>query len=180
VPTKYEFVDSGGEEIRVSNPDKLFFPDHKLTKLDLVLYYRDVGEGALVGLRDRPSTLYRWPNGVTDPEPFYQKRVPRSRPEWLQTTTVHFPSGRSAEMLVVADVAHLLWEINLGCIDMNPWPVRKNDVDHPDELRIDLDPTLASRTQTCAASHRWLRRFLRNTGCLVSQRRRVSAGCTFT
>jgi bifunctional non-homologous end joining protein LigD len=141
VPTKYEFVDTGGEEIRVSNPDKMFFPDPKLTKLDLVLYYRDVAEGALVGLRNRPSTLYRWPNGVTDPEPFYQKRVPRSRPEWLQTATVHFPSGRSAEMLVVADLAHLLWAINLGCIDMNPWPVRKDDVDHPDELRIDLDPT---------------------------------------
>ena len=139
--TPFELIEADGSEVKVTNPDKVFFPDLGLTKRDLVEYYRSVGAGALMGLRNRPSTLYRWPNGVRDPEPFYQKRVPASRPEWLQTTTVHFPSGRSAEMLVVADLAHLLWAINLGCLDMNPWPVRRDDVDHPDELRIDLDPT---------------------------------------
>jgi DNA ligase D-like protein (predicted polymerase) len=93
------------------------------------------------GARDRPSTLYRWPNGINDPEPFFQKRVPQSRPEWIETTTISFPSGRKAEMIVLADPAHVAWAINLGCIDLNPWPVRKTDVDHPDELRVDLDPT---------------------------------------
>ncbi len=137
----FEIVEADGKEVRVTNPDKMFFPDAGVTKRGLVAYYEAVGRPALVGLRDRPSTLYRWPNGVEDSDPFYQKRVPQSRPEWLQTVTVKFPSGRSAEMLVVADGAHLLWAINLGCIDMNPWPVRKSDVDHPDELRIDLDPT---------------------------------------
>ena len=139
--TPFEVLEVDGKEVRVTNPDKPFFPKPGLTKFDLVKYYRDVAAGALVGLEDRPSTMYRWPNGVVDPEPFYQKRVPVKRPDWLQTVTVHFPSGRQAEMLRVADTAHLLWAINLGCIDMNPWPVRGNDVDHPDELRIDLDPT---------------------------------------
>ncbi len=138
----FETIEVDGVEVRVTNPDKMFFPKPGITKMGLVSYYHSIAEGALTGLEDRPSTLYRWPNGVTDPEPFYQKRAPtKGRPDWLQTTTVHFPSGRSAEMLVVADTAHLLWAINLGCIDMNPWPVRSNDVDHPDELRIDLDPT---------------------------------------
>lgn len=132
-------VEVAGREITVSNPDKIFFPSLGATKLDLVLYYRDVAEGALAGTRNRPTTLYRWPNGV-EGEGFFQKRVPAG-PDWLQTATVRFPSGRFAEMLVLADAAHLLWAVNLGCIDFNPWPVRCDDVDHPDELRVDLDPT---------------------------------------
>ncbi|MGH2747516.1 MAG: DNA polymerase domain-containing protein [Actinomycetota bacterium] len=137
-----ETLDLDGREVRVSNPDKVFFPALGATKLDLVRYYLAVIEGVLRGSRDRPTTLYRWPNGVDAPDDaFYQKRVPSHRPEWIETTTIRFPSGRSAEMLVVADAAHLIWAINLGCLDLNPWPVRRTDVDHPDELRIDLDPT---------------------------------------
>jgi len=137
--TQYETVEVDGREIRVSNPEKVFFPSLGATKLDLILYYRDVAGGALAGTRDRPTTLYRWPNGV-EGEGFFQKRVPAG-PDWLQTATVRFPSGRFAEMLVLADAAHILWAVNLGCIDFNPWPVRCTDVDHPDELRVDLDPT---------------------------------------
>ena len=139
--TKFETVEVDGHDVRVTNPEKVFFPQLEFTKFDLVHYYLDVAAAALVGCRDRPTTLYRWPNGVEDPEPFFQKRVPAARPEWIQSITVHFPSGRSANMLVVADAAHLVWAVNLGCIDINPWPVRRFDVDHPDELRVDLDPT---------------------------------------
>ena len=92
------------------------------------------------GARDRPTVMHRWPDGV-EGESFYQKRVPASRPGWLRTVRIRFPSGRSAEELVLADVAHLLWMVNLGCLDINPWPVRASDTDHPDELRVDLDPT---------------------------------------
>lgn len=135
-------IEVAGREVRITNPAKVFWPRSGLTKLDLANYYQAVVEGALVGCRNRPTTLYRWPNGVEAPEDaFYQKRVPANRPDWLQTTVVSFPSGRTAEFLVVADAAHLLWAVNLGCIDINPWPVRSDDVDHPDELRVDLDPT---------------------------------------
>jgi bifunctional non-homologous end joining protein LigD len=143
MPPKYEYVEIAGREVRISNPDKVFFPDHGITKFDLVRYYVAVMEGALRGGHDRPTTMYRWPNGVQAPDDaFYQKRVPdKGRPEWLETATVRFPSGRSASMLVLADGAHLLYAVNLGCLDLNPWPVRKDDLDHPDELRVDLDPT---------------------------------------
>ncbi len=143
MPTKYEFVEADGQEVRISNPDKVFFPEPALTKMDLVQYYLAVGPGALRGCRDRPVVMYRWPNGVDHPDDaFYQKRVlDKGRPEWLQSVLVRFPSGRSADMLAGVDLAHLLWAINMGCIDLNPWPVRRDDVDHPDELRVDLDPT---------------------------------------
>lgn len=138
----FEMIEVEGREVKITNPDKVFFPDPGITKMELVQYYLSVGSGALVGVHNRPSTMYRWPNGVEAPgDAFYQKRVPASRPEWLQTAMIKFPSGRSAEMLCVADVAHIAWAINLGCLDLNPWPVRQEDVDHPDELRVDLDPT---------------------------------------
>jgi DNA ligase D-like protein (predicted polymerase) len=140
MPTPYETIDVDGREVRVTNPEKVFFPRLRTTKLDLAEYYLAVAQGALVGSRERPTLLYRWPNG-SEGEPFYQKRVPPQRPEWLQTVTVRFPSGRSAEMLVITDAASIAWAVNLGCIDLNPWPVRRRDVDHPDELRVDLDPT---------------------------------------
>lgn len=141
--TKYEFVDVDGTEVRISNPEKVFFPDEGLSKMDLVQYYLSVGAGALRGCKDRPVVMYRWPNGVDKPEDaFYQKRVlDKGRPEWLETVLVRFPSGRSANMLAGSDLPHLIWAINMGCIDLNPWPVRRDDVDHPDELRVDLDPT---------------------------------------
>jgi bifunctional non-homologous end joining protein LigD len=142
VPTPFEVIEVAGRDVKVTNPDKVFFPRLKLTKLDLVRYYSEVADGALNGCRDRPTTLYRWPNGVESPDDaFYQKRVPAPRPEWIETANITFPSGRSAKMLAVADAAHIIWAVNLGCIDLNPWPVRRFDVDHPDELRVDLDPT---------------------------------------
>jgi len=132
-------VDVCGHELRVSNPGKLFFPECKLTKLDLVDYYVECQEAVVRGLRERPTVMKRWVDGVQG-EPFFQKRVPDSAPEWLQTATVTFPSGRHARELVPNDAAHLVWGVNLGVIDWNPWPVRRADLDHPDELRVDLDP----------------------------------------
>jgi bifunctional non-homologous end joining protein LigD len=128
-----------GRTIRVTNPDKVFFSLRGETKLDLVRYYVTMGEAALRGVRERPTVLKRFPNGA-EGDSFFQKRVPASRPDWLETATVHFPSGRSAEEVCPTDVAHLAWMANLGCIDLNPWAVRRRDLDHPDELRIDLDP----------------------------------------
>jgi bifunctional non-homologous end joining protein LigD len=138
--TEAESVELDGLTIRVTNPEKVFFPRTGATKLDLVRYFVSVGEGAVRGARDRPTTLHRFPDGV-DGESFYQKRVPKHRPDWIQTVTIQFPSGRSAEELVVKDVAHVAWMANLGCLEINPWGVRAADPDHPDELRVDLDPT---------------------------------------
>jgi bifunctional non-homologous end joining protein LigD len=129
-----------GREVRISNPDKLYFSrDVKLSKLDVVKYYLSVASGAVAGVRDRPSMLKRFVNGA-EREPFYQKRAPENRPEWLRTVTLSFPSGRTAEEVVVDDAAGLAWIVNLGCIELHPHAVRTNDLDHPDELRIDLDP----------------------------------------
>ena len=128
-----------GHTVKVSNPDKVFFSARGETKLDLVRYYFAVGPGALRGVYERPTVLKRYPDGAEGPF-FYQKRVPASRPPWLETVTVSFPSGRHAEELCPTGVAHILWAVNLGCLDLNPWPVRRADVDHPDELRVDLDP----------------------------------------
>ena len=136
---EYETVMVAGRELRVSSPGKLFFPERGLTKLDLVNYYVECHDAVLLGLRERPCVMKRWVDGVAG-KPFFQKRVPESAPVWLQTATVTFPSGRSARELVVNDAAHLVWGANLGVIDWNPWPVRRADLDHPDELRVDLDP----------------------------------------
>jgi bifunctional non-homologous end joining protein LigD len=130
---------AAGRELRLSNPGKVFFPEPGLTKLDLANYYLECEEAVVRHLRERPTVLKRWVDGV-EGEPFFQKRVPQSAPEWLQTTTVTFPSGRHARELVPNDAAHLLWGVNLGVIDWNPWPVRRADLDRPDELRVDLDP----------------------------------------
>ncbi len=137
--TEHETVEVCGHELRVSNPGKLFFPDVGLTKIDLVRYHLECEEAIVRGLRERPTVMKRWVDGV-EGKPFFQKRVPDSAPEWLQTATVTFPSGRHARELVPNDAAHLVWGVNLGVIDWNPWPVRRADLDHPDELRVDLDP----------------------------------------
>jgi DNA ligase D-like protein (predicted polymerase) len=129
-----------GHDVRISNPDKPYFSrDVKLSKLDVVQYYLSVAGGAVTGIRDRPSMLKRFVDGA-EREPFYQKRAPENRPEWLRTVTLSFPSGRTAEEVVVDDAAGLAWIVNLGCIELHPHAVRTNDLDHPDELRIDLDP----------------------------------------
>lgn len=137
---KHEVVEVGGREVRVSNPAKVLFPQRGFTKMDVVRYFLAVGEAAVHGARDRPTVMRRFPDGI-EGESFYQKRVPESRPDWLQTVTITFPSGRTADELVMADVAHLIWMANLASLEMHPWPVRNTDVDHPDELRVDLDPT---------------------------------------
>ena len=142
MPTPFEIVDLNGHEVKVTNPEKVFFPDVGLTKMDLVRYYLAVAPGVLTGARERPTSMYRWPNGVQAPEDaFFQKRLNGKHPEWIKTSVVKFPSGRQADMLTIVDEAHLIWAVNMGVIDLNPWPVRSNDLDSPDELRVDLDPT---------------------------------------
>jgi bifunctional non-homologous end joining protein LigD len=129
-----------GREVRVTNPGKLYFSTQtKVSKLELVRYYLSVAPGALTGIRDRPIVLRRFVNGA-EGEAFYQKRAPSERPSWLRTVTLSFPSGRTAEEIVVADAAGLAWIVNLGCIELHPHPVRCADLEHPDELRVDLDP----------------------------------------
>ena len=134
-----EIIEAAGRQVTITNPDKVFFPRTGHTKLDLVRYYMAVAEGAIRGVNGRPMALKRFVNGA-DGEAFFQKRAPTSRPEWIETVELSFPSGRTAEEIVVRDAAQLAWIINLGCIDLNPHPVRAGDLDHPDELRIDLDP----------------------------------------
>ncbi|MBS1815671.1 MAG: DNA polymerase domain-containing protein [Acidobacteria bacterium] len=135
-----ELLQVDGREVRITHPAKLYFSrEVKLSKLDLVQYYLVVAPGALLGIRDRPIVLKRFVNGA-EAEPFYQKRAPSDHPEWLRTVTLSFPSGRTAEEVVVDDAAGLAWIVNLGCIELHPHPVCTGDLDHPNELRIDLDP----------------------------------------
>ncbi len=136
---KAEFIEVSGREVRVSNPSKVYFPEAGISKLDLVRYYLDVGEGALRGIHNRPIVLKRYVHGV-EGDFFFQKRAPTKRPEWVKTVRLAFPSGRTADEIVVTELAQLIWIVNLGCIDLNPHPVRADDLDHPDELRVDLDP----------------------------------------
>ena len=135
-----EILSVEGREVRITNPDKPYFSrEVKLSKLDVVKYYLSVASGAVAGVRDRPNMLKRFVDGAEKP-PFYQKRAPENRPDWLRTVTLSFPSGRTAEEVVIDDAAGLAWIVNLGCIELHPHAVRTNDLDHPDELRIDLDP----------------------------------------
>ncbi len=136
---KAEFIEVSGREVRVSNPSKVYFPEAGISKLELVRYYLDVGEGALRGIHNRPIVLKRYVHGV-EGDFFFQKRAPTKRPEWVKTVRLAFPSGRTADEIVVTELAQLIWIVNLGCIDLNPHPVRADDLDHPDELRVDLDP----------------------------------------
>jgi bifunctional non-homologous end joining protein LigD len=129
-----------GHEVKVSSPEKVYFPDAGVTKLDLARYYVAVSEGALRHVRDRPLVLRRFVEGIGG-EAFYQKRAPARRPDWLRTVTLRFPSGRTADEVVVRESAALVYLVNLGCIELHPHPVRADDLEHPDELRIDLDPT---------------------------------------
>ena len=132
-------VEAAGREVPVSNPQKVYFPRTGHTKIDLVRYYLAVADGALRGAGGRPMALKRFVNGA-EGEPFFQKRAPEKRPAWIETAQLSFPSGRTADEVVLRDAAGLVWVANLGCIDLNPHPVRADDLDHPDELRVDLDP----------------------------------------
>src|SRR6516162_7081107 len=148
-------MDAGGRELRVSNPDRLIFPPTErstaVTKLDLVNYYLAVGDGIMRALRLRPTTLERWPKGVRPGivvstrekgggDAFFQKRVPMGAPDYVQTARIQFPSGRYADEICPTEIAVVAWAAQMGTITFHPWPVRHKDVDHPDELRIDLDP----------------------------------------
>jgi DNA ligase D len=145
-------MEVAGRKVRVSNPDKIYFPERGFTKLDVVNFYVSVGEGILRSLYERPTTLERWPGGVVEGaklstrmdhsgDAFYQKRIPtRGVPPWVETAEIRFPSGRTADELCPVDLAHVAWAAQLGTIVFHPWPVRSSDVDSPDELRIDLDP----------------------------------------
>ena len=134
-----ESLDVDGHSLPISHGDKVFFPDRGITKRQLIDYYLAIAGGALTGCFDRPCVLKRFPDGAGT-QHFFQKRVPPGHPDFVRTAPVHFPSGRSADLLVVDSLAALIWSVNLGCIDINPWPVRSGDTDHPDELRVDLDP----------------------------------------
>src|SRR6266852_518853 len=137
--TREAVLEVAGREVVITNPDKTFFSEAGYTKLDLVKYYVAVAEGALRGVAGRPIVLKRYVDGA-EGEPFFQKRAPESRPDWVETVELRFPSGRTAHEIVVRDAAQLVWIVNLGCIDLNPHPVRADDIDRPDELRVDLDP----------------------------------------
>jgi bifunctional non-homologous end joining protein LigD len=139
VAGKKETLEVAGREVTISNPDKLFFPRTGHTKMDMVRYYLAIADGGLRGVSGRPMALKRYVNGA-EGEFFFQKRAPESRPDWVETIELSFPSGRTAHEIVVRDAAQLVWVVNLGCIDLNPHPVRAEDLDHPDELRVDLDP----------------------------------------
>jgi len=137
--TDREILTIDGREVAISNPRKVLFPEPGYTKLDLARYYLAVADGALRAVGGRPNVLVRYPNGI-DGEFFYQKRAPRARPPWIDVVTLRFPSGRSAEEVVPRDAAALAWMANLACLELHPHPVRADDLDHPDELRVDLDP----------------------------------------
>ena len=137
--TRTEVLEIAGREVTISNPAKVYFPRTGRTKLDVVRYYLAVAEGALRGAGGRPLALKRYVNGI-DGEAFFQKRVPEKRPEWIETVALSYPSGRTAEEIVLRDAAQLAWMVNLGCLELHAHPVRAEDLDHPDELRIDLDP----------------------------------------
>ncbi len=139
MPTRKEILEIGGREVAVSNPDKVYFPKAGHTKMDLVNYYLAVADGALRGVAGRPMALKRFVDGA-EGEAFFQKRAPENRPDWIDTAELTFPSGRTADEVVLREAAGLAWVANLGCIDLNPHPVRAEDLDHPDELRVDLDP----------------------------------------
>ncbi len=137
--SKFELLQVEGREVKVTNPDKVYWAGPGYTKLDLVRYYLAVAEGALRGAGGRPMALKRFVNGAAG-DFFFQKRAPDNRPDWLDSVVLDFPSGRTAEEIVLRDAASLAWVANLGCLDLNPHPVRAEDLDHPDELRVDLDP----------------------------------------
>jgi bifunctional non-homologous end joining protein LigD len=136
---RHEIVVAGGREVAISNPGKVLFPQRRYTKLELVNYYLSVAPGALRGAGGRPNMLVRYPDGIAS-EFFYQKRAPEARPDWIEVVTIRFPSGRKADEVVPRDAAALAWLANLGCLELHPHPVRAEDLEHPDELRVDLDP----------------------------------------
>ncbi|NEB77311.1 DNA polymerase domain-containing protein [Streptomyces sp. SID14478] len=161
-------LDAGGRPVRLSSPDKVFFPEGRVapyTKLDLARYFLAVGDGIVRALRDRPTTLERYPDGVTG-ESFYQKRAPKNLPDWIPTATITFPSGRTADEMCPTEVAAVVWAAQYGTLTFHPWPVRREDPDHPDELRIDLDPQPGTEYSDAVHAARELRSVLHDFGGL--------------
>lgn len=172
-------LDVAGRTVRLSNPDKVYFPERGYTKLDVAQYYLAVAEGVLRGLRERPTTLQRFPDGV-DGEFFYQKRAPKGLPDWLPTATINFPSGRSADEICPTEPAAVLWAANLGCLTFHPWPVRRADTEHPDELRIDLDPQPGTDFHDAVRAAHELRALLDGYGLQGWPKTPAGAACTST
>ncbi len=172
--------------MRVTSPDRVVFPARGLTKLDVVQYFLDVGDGILGALVDRPTTLERWPKGVfegarmstrTDStgDAFYQKRIPKGAPDWVQTARIAFPSGRTADEVCPTELAVVAWAANLGTLTFHPWPVRGGDVEAVDQLRIDLDPSRARTSTTPCASRRTCARSSTSSASPATPRRRAAA-----
>jgi DNA ligase D len=153
----------GERTVRLSNPDKVYFPERGFTKLDVARYYLTVGDGILRALRERPTTLERYPDGVTG-ESFFQKRAPKNHPDWIPTARIAFPSGRYADEICPTETGAVIWAANLGCLTFHPWPVRRSDVDRPDELRIDLDPQPGTDYDDAVRAARELRPLLEELG----------------
>ena len=173
-------LEVGDQLVTVTNPDKVFFPERGYTKLDIVRYFIAVGEGALRGVHTGPMVLKRFVNGVSE-EPFFQKRAPANLPGLDHTARITFPSGRCADLVVCDELADLVWVANLGCVDLNPWPVRADDVDHPDELRVDLDPTPeATFADVREVRARRRAKCWRSSATAATRRRRARAASTST
>lgn len=171
-------LEVAGRTVRLSSPDKMFFPERGFTKLDLARYYIAVGPGILRALRDRPTTLERYPEGVNG-ENFFQKRAPKNMPDWIPTAHITFPSGRSADEMCPTEAGAVVWAAQFGTLTFHPWPVRRDDVDHPDELRIDLDPQPAPTTTTPPAPPtNYGRCSTSSADCAASPRRRAAGACT--
>lgn len=156
-------LQAGGRTVRLSHPDKVYFPERGFTKLDVARYYLSVADGVTRALRNRPTTLERYPDGVGG-ESFFQKRAPKNRPDWLPTARISFPSGRYADEVCPDGVAAVVWAANLGCLTFHPWPVRRSDTERPDELRIDLDPQPGTDYADCVRAAGELRPLLEELG----------------
>ncbi|MEV5976242.1 non-homologous end-joining DNA ligase [Streptomyces sp. NPDC052114] len=161
-------IDTGERTVRLSSPDRVVFPERGFTKLDLARYFVAVGPGILRALRNRPTTLERYPEGVTG-ESFYQKRAPKNLPDWIPTGTIAFPSGRTADEICPTEVAAVVWAAQYGTLTFHPWPVRRDDPDHPDELRIDLDPQPGTDYADAVRAAHELRAVLDEFGGLVGR-----------
>ena len=156
-------LDIDGREVRITSPDKVFFPERGETKLDLVHHYLRVAEPVMRTMGGRPTLMQRFPDGAAG-KSFFQKRVPKGAPEWLQTTVMSTPNGTTSDAMVVADVAHIAWAVNMGCLGFHPWPVRADDLAHTDELRIDLDPSPGVDFPMLREAAHELHRFLDEVG----------------
>ncbi|GGK11541.1 ATP-dependent DNA ligase [Streptomyces camponoticapitis] len=166
-------LEVGGRAVRLSSPDKIYFPDRGFTKLDVAQYYIAVGEGITRALRNRPTTLQRYIEGITG-ESFYQKRAPKNLPDWIPTARIAFPSGRTADEICPTEPAAVLWAANLGTLTFHPWPVRRGNTEHPDELRIDLDPQPGTDFQDAVRAAHELRALLDEQG--LNGRPKTSGG----